>query len=52
VDLAVAFDDQKRLELGEKLKKFAVEEQEILEKRKDYHGNRYDIDVKVKEGDN
>jgi hypothetical protein len=52
VDLAVAFDDQKRLELGEKLKKFAAEEQEILEKREGYHGNRYDVDVNVKEGDN
>jgi hypothetical protein len=52
VDLAVAFDDQKKFELDEKLKKFAVKEQEVLEKRKDYHGNRYDTDVKVKEGDN
>jgi hypothetical protein len=52
VDLAVAFDDQKRLDLGEKLKKLRVEEQEILEKRKDYHGNRHDVDVNVKEGDN
>ena len=52
VDLAVAFDDQKKLELDEKLKKFAIKEKEVLEKRKDYHGNRYDTDVKVKEGDN
>lgn len=52
VDLAVAFDDQKKLELDEKLKKFAAKEKEITEKRKDYHGNRYDTDVKIKEGDN
>ena len=52
VDLAVAFDGQKKFELDEKLKKFAVKEQKTMEKRKDYHGNRYDTDVKIKEGDN
>ena len=51
VDLAVAFDDQKKLELDDKLKKFAIKEKEIMEQRKDYHGNRYDTDVSVKKGD-
>lgn len=50
VDLAVAFDDQKRLELDSKLKKLKVQEEEIIEKRKDYHGNRHDIDSSTKEG--
>lgn len=49
VDLAVAFDDQRKIELNEKLKKFAIKEEEIMEKRKDYHGNRYDMDTVAKE---
>jgi hypothetical protein len=52
VDLAVAFDDQKKLELDDRLRKLNDKEKEIIEKRKDYHGNRYDTDVKIKEGDN
>jgi soluble cytochrome b562 len=49
VDLAVAFDDQKKIALDDKLKKFKIKEDEVIEKRKDYHGNRYDIDTTVKE---
>lgn len=47
VDLAVAFDDQKKLELDERLKKSAIKEKEIMEKRRDYYGNRYDSDVRM-----
>ena len=51
VDLAVAFEDQKKAELNEKLKKLRVEEEKVIEKRKDYHGNRYDIDTAAEKGD-
>ena len=48
VDLAVAFDNEKKLKLTEKTKILDKEEQEILDKRKDYLGNRYDVsDVKT-----
>lgn len=49
VDLAVAFDDDKKLKLQEKVRKLSVGEVEMLEKRKDYVGNRYDADVKEKD---
>lgn len=46
VDLAVAFDQEKKLKLKEKINKLKQEEEDLLEKRKEYVGNRYDIDVK------
>jgi hypothetical protein len=46
VDLAVAFNNDKRLKLKEKSEKLRVEEQKILESRKDYTGNKCDIDTK------
>lgn len=46
VDLAVAFDQEKKLKLKEKVEKLKKEEEELLEKRKEFAGNRYDIDVK------
>jgi hypothetical protein len=46
VDLAVAFNNDKRLNLKEKSEKLRVEEQKILESRKDYTGNKCDIDTK------
>ena len=52
VDLAVAFDNDKKLKLKEKVDKLKEEEREMIEKRKDYDGNRYDIDVKEKDFDN
>jgi len=45
VDLAVAFDSDRKLKLQEKTQKLLEKEKEILEKRKDYTGNRYDKDV-------
>lgn len=43
VDLAVAFDQTKKLKLQEKVRKLKEEEEEALEKRKDYHGNKNDL---------
>ena len=45
VDLAVAFDNNKKVELTEKALMNRKAEREAEEKRKDYTGNRYDIDV-------
>jgi hypothetical protein len=42
----VAFNNDKRLKLKEKSEKLRVEEQKILESRKDYTGNKCDIDIK------
>lgn len=47
IDLAVAFDNDKKLKITEKLNKLKEEEKEILERRRDFQGNRYDVDVKV-----
>jgi hypothetical protein len=46
VDLAVAFTNEKRLKLKEKADKLKIEEQKIIESRKDYFGNKNDIDIK------
>jgi hypothetical protein len=51
VDLAIAFNNDKKLKLKDKMDKLKKEEIEMLEKRKDYHGNRQDIDVKEKDRD-
>jgi len=45
VDLAVAFDNNKKVELTEKALRNRKAEREAEEKRKDYTGNRYDTDV-------
>ena len=50
VDLAVAFDNEKKLKLAEKTKGLLEEEKTALAKRADYVGNRYDVDG-VKEGE-
>jgi len=46
VDLAVAYDNEKRFKLQEKIRKLKEEEKLVLEKRKDYVGNKEDIDIK------
>jgi hypothetical protein len=46
VDLAVAFNNDKRLKLKEKSEQLKAEEMEILEARKSYTGNKNDIDIK------
>jgi hypothetical protein len=45
VDLAVAFDNNKKVELTEQVLRNRKKEREAVEARKDYTGNRYDIDV-------
>lgn len=45
VDIAVAFDNDKKLELKERVDRLKKEEKELLEKRKDYDGNRKDVSV-------
>jgi len=45
VDLAVAFTNDKKLKLQEKMLGLKKEEQKMLAKRKDYLGNRYDADI-------
>ena len=43
MDLAVAFNQEKKQQLNEHMKKMRAEEQEALEKRKDYQGNKNDV---------
>ena len=45
VDLAVAFDQTKKMKLQEKVRNLKEEERIALEKRKNYHGNRNDLDT-------
>jgi len=49
VDLAVAFNNEKRVALKEKVDKLKQEEQEMLKQREEYSGNRYDADVKERD---
>ncbi len=51
VDLAVAFDEEKKQKLQEQIRKNIEEEKAILESRKDYTGNRYDVETEINEGD-
>ncbi len=51
VDLAVAFDNDKKLALKEKYDKLKKEEELVIKKRSDYIGNKNDIDIKEKEFD-
>jgi hypothetical protein len=46
VDLAIAFDNEKKLKLKTRVDQLKREEKEMLEKRRDYAGNQYDSDVK------
>lgn len=45
VDLAIAHDNDKKIILQDKVKKLKDEEAAMLERRKEYTGNRYDADV-------
>lgn len=47
VDLAVAFDDKKKEQLNDQIKKNKLEESLMIEARSNYNGNRADIDVDV-----
>jgi hypothetical protein len=48
VDLAVAFDEQKRERLNEQIKKNKLEEELLIQSRGEYFGNRYDSDTEAK----
>lgn len=52
VDLAVAFNNEKRVALKAKVDKLKREEKEMLKKREEYVGNKYDADVKERDFDN
>ncbi len=49
VDLAVAFDEEKKHKLTEQIRKNKIEEEAVIERRKDYTGNRYDVDTDLEE---
>lgn len=49
VDLAVAFNNEKRVALKEKVDKLKKEEAEMLERREAYDGNSRDADVKERD---
>lgn len=51
VDLAVAFDEKKKRKLTDQIRKNKKEEEILLESRKDYTGNRYDVETEINEGD-
>ena len=51
IDLAVAFDEEKKQKLQEQIRKNKVEEDAMIESRKDYTGNRYDVETEINEGD-
>lgn len=49
VDLAVAFDEEKKARLAEQIRNNKKEELEILSAREDYSGNKNDADIGYKE---
>jgi hypothetical protein len=49
VDLAVAFEENKKKELKERVRNQVEEEKEMLKKYNEFEGNRYDLDVRVSE---
>lgn len=51
VDLAVAFDNEKKVKLKNRVDQLKKEEKEMLEERRDYAGNRHDSDVKERDND-
>jgi hypothetical protein len=52
VDFAVAFEEDKKRELQERIERLGAGEDEALEKRVDYKGNRYDPDAEAIGGNN
>jgi hypothetical protein len=50
VDLAVAFQNDKKAKMSEKLERLRKEEEVVIKKRVDYTGNRYDTD-QIEDGD-
>lgn len=51
VDLAINFNQEKKRAMEEKMAKLRDEQKKMEEKRADYHGNRYDSDVKERRED-
>lgn len=49
VDLAVAFEENKKIALKDKVRLQRQEEKETLLQYNDFEGNRYDLDIKMKE---
>lgn len=52
VDLAVAFEEDKKRELQDRIERLSTEEVEVSERRSGYVGNRYDPDAASTGGDN
>ena len=52
MDLAIAFNNEKKQVLQDKILKLKEEEQDMLKKREGYTGNKYDADVKKKDFEN
>lgn len=51
VDLAAAFNNEKKRKLTDKMDQLKKEEKEMLDKRRTYKGNQFDADVKEKSFD-
>jgi hypothetical protein len=51
VDLAVAFDEEKKLKLQKQIRRNKVEEEAVIKSREGYSGNRYDVDTEIHEGE-
>lgn len=51
VDLAVAFDETKKMKLKDQIRKNKEEEAVVLKSRQDYYGNRYDVETELVEED-
>ncbi len=47
VDFAVAFEDDRKRELQERIERLGMEEEGVIEGRLDYKGNRYDPDAEA-----
>lgn len=51
VDLAINFNQEKKRKMDDKMAKLRKEQVKMEEQRGDYHGNRYDNDVKRRDED-
>ena len=49
VDLAVAFDEEKKTKLQEQIRKNIVQEEAVIKAREGYTGNRYDVETEIRE---
>ena len=50
IDLAVAFEDDRKRKLKDKIKTHKLEEDIILKEYDKFEGNKYDLDVELEEG--